>query len=302
MDSRAVDRLSVLPPEAGARTLHDAPTIGGDSDRPLADAGVAEPGSLDGGALGGEDATGTMGDGAPSASVPSRLLFIHTPHGLFPDSWRPSGSGRNFRLEKALAPLDKFRDRVIVLEGLDLRPRAPGAGSTTFGAGVLLTGRVGSQYTRPINPPYYGGGRSIDLVIADAIRGGTPVASVQLGIQALGGYNAISWNDRDMPLPAENDPSKAFDKLFSGASGAEVEALRKRVQMPVPSPAFPEILTRHLDLVRFAFALDQTRVASLQLSNMEPTIACTWLNQRIFWRDIAHSNCRDAGKSAAFGA
>ena len=58
------------------------------------------------------------------AAVASRLGFIYMPNGVVKNSsgidyWTPSTEGRNFQMSQILAPLEPFRDRLLVVSGLD---------------------------------------------------------------------------------------------------------------------------------------------------------------------------------------
>src|SRR5262245_5351656 len=52
-----------------------------------------------------------------------RLAFIYMPNGVAKNStidyWTPKGEGKDFALSQILAPLEPFRDRVVVVSGLD---------------------------------------------------------------------------------------------------------------------------------------------------------------------------------------
>ena len=83
-------------------------------------------------------------DAATLAAARARFLFIfYSPHGTVLDLWRPSGSGTNFTLSRILSPLEAYRDRVTVIDGLD-NVSAPGQPTSTHvdGPRMLLTARA----------------------------------------------------------------------------------------------------------------------------------------------------------------
>src|SRR4030095_3622063 len=58
------------------------------------------------------------------AAVASRLGFIYMPNGVAKNSsgidyWTPPTEGRNFQMSQILMPLERFRDRLLVVSGLD---------------------------------------------------------------------------------------------------------------------------------------------------------------------------------------
>src|SRR5215470_556803 len=56
---------------------------------------------------------------ATAAARPVRLAFIEVPNGIMMDKWTPATEGANFALTPILEPLAQFRDRMLVLSGLD---------------------------------------------------------------------------------------------------------------------------------------------------------------------------------------
>src|SRR6476619_2676944 len=80
---------------------------------------------------------------AAPGSMPRRFLGIWHPHGAAPGYWSPLQEGRDFEFSFITKPLTPFRDRVVLITGLDM-PEAmatddePG-GDHARGA-VLLSG------------------------------------------------------------------------------------------------------------------------------------------------------------------
>src|SRR5262245_42225586 len=56
---------------------------------------------------------------APETARPKRLSFIEVPHGIMMDKWTPATEGEDFALTPILQPLAPFRDRMLVLSGLN---------------------------------------------------------------------------------------------------------------------------------------------------------------------------------------
>src|ERR1700722_10894701 len=67
-------------------------------------------------------ASGAAGQMATTATgAPLRTAFVYFPNGAIPGDWWPTGTGADFSFGKTLAPLEKFRNQIQVLHGLDHR-------------------------------------------------------------------------------------------------------------------------------------------------------------------------------------
>ena len=174
-----------------------------------------------------------------SASPVKRFVGIWHPHGAAPGYWSPLQEGSNFDFSFITKPLEPFRDRVVLISGLDL----PEAMATTEEPGgdhargaVLLSG------VRPrrnaVSPSL---GVTIDQLIANKYGRDTILSSIQLGVEDIGNFgncnwgyscaytNSISWSSPNEPLPTEVNPRVAFERLFGdGASPEERLAGRKQ--------------------------------------------------------------------------
>ena len=174
-----------------------------------------------------------------SASPVKRFVGIWHPHGAAPGYWSPLQEGSNFDFSFITKPLEPFRDRVVLISGLDL----PEAMATTEEPGgdhargaVLLSG------VRPrrnaVSPSL---GVTIDQLIANKYGRDTILSSIQLGVEDIGNFgncnwgyscaytNSISWSSPTEPLPTEVNPRVAFERLFGdGASPEERLAGRKQ--------------------------------------------------------------------------
>src|SRR5687768_10887762 len=68
--------------------------------------------------------------GTPAAAarpLPRRMAFFYVPNGVNMQEWTPSSEGRDFTLPRVLAPLDPFKNDMLVLSGLTVdKARANG--------------------------------------------------------------------------------------------------------------------------------------------------------------------------------
>jgi hypothetical protein len=167
-----------------------------------------------------------------AASV-KRFVGIWHPHGAAPGYWSPVQKGRDFEFSFITEPLEPFRDRTVLISGLDSTaafstPEEPG-GNHARGA-VFLSG---TRPRRDAVSPYLGA--TIDQLIAQKYGRDTLLSSIQLGIEDAShnsgncnwGYscaytNSVSWADAETPLPTEINPRMAFERMFGdGSSPAE---------------------------------------------------------------------------------
>src|SRR6478672_9268898 len=82
----------------------------------LAGAGASAP-TTGRAAAGGAGGGGTAGSVGPPSSAP-RLIIFYTCWGTAYPDWWPAGSEMSFSLGPILAPLERYKDKLIVLSGL----------------------------------------------------------------------------------------------------------------------------------------------------------------------------------------
>lgn len=158
---------------------------------------------------------------AQASEYPRRIVFFYTPNGTIRSEWRPRGGERDFTLGRILAPLEPFRDKLLILGGLNMPLAAVGPGSEhTRGIGGLLTGRPTLEGTfESAGQPNAGwaSGISIDQQIARSLPAETPFRSLELGVHVVDAEvrGRISYTGASQPLPPIESPFAAFDRLFA---------------------------------------------------------------------------------------
>jgi hypothetical protein len=158
---------------------------------------------------------------------PKRLLLFYTPHGTIYDNWKPSGTTTDFTLGPILAPLERHKASIAVLDGLRIEHSRVPAPPHTEGMSLCWTGShlgAGNTFMVQEFPIDWVEGPSVDQVIAQRIGGATAFRSLELGIRP-GGSSPTSrmiYAGARQPVQPESDPARAFDRLFGGgAPGAE---------------------------------------------------------------------------------
>ena len=113
-----------------------------------------------------------------------RFVGVWHPHGASPGYWSPLQEGSNFEFSYITKPLEPFRDRVVLISGLDATgcfstPEEPG-GNHARGANVFS----GARPRRDSVFPYLG--VTIDQLIAQKYGQDTLLESIQLGVEDPG--------------------------------------------------------------------------------------------------------------------
>ena len=177
---------------------------------------------------------------SPSKPVP-RVAFVYTANGVVMRDWTPAAEGAGFAFSKTLAPVEPFRDDLLVLTGLAHR------NGEALGDGPGDHARAGASWLTGVHPKKTRGadirnGMSVDQMLAGTIGRDTPLPSLELGLQDVrmaggcdSGYscaysNTISWSSPTTPLPYENNPSRVFTRLFGDGDTTDpaVRAVRAR--------------------------------------------------------------------------
>ena len=185
----------------------------------------------------GHELTGRAAGSAPTPASPAtasarplRFVGVFTPHGRAHELWQP-GPGFDIAYEGAsLSPFDdaerygrSFRERLLVLDGIDLSAGIEVGTTGHDGARVILTGSGAD-----------GKNASLDqfLAVERGLGADTPHTSLVLGVGNDGseiGQN-LSWARGGTPVPKWIDPARVYAELFGeplGARHGELEHERR---------------------------------------------------------------------------
>src|ERR1700693_127420 len=58
---------------------------------------------------------------APGRTAVPRMAFLYTPNGIIMKDWTPAAEGAGFEFTKTLQPIEAFREKLLVLTGLEQR-------------------------------------------------------------------------------------------------------------------------------------------------------------------------------------
>jgi hypothetical protein len=174
-----------------------------------------------------------------TAAAPKlRLSFVYVPHGAVLDKWTPIGDGANFQLNQIMAPLEPFKQQMVIVSGLANKA------AESQGDGGGDHARSGPSFLSGVHPKRTEGedvraGITADQIAAQKISQDTPLPSLELGTEDTGlvgvcdvGYscaymNSIAWRSPSLPLPMEINPRVVFERLFGDGSNAAERAQRK---------------------------------------------------------------------------
>ncbi len=171
-----------------------------------------------------------------SGPFPKRLLVLFQPNGTKKELWgpQPGDPERGWQLGPILEPLTPFKDRLVLFNGVDNLAALEGPGGPhQRGMAALLTGRVigeGDFVGGDGRRAGWGNGISIDQHIAQRLAAGTPLTSLELGVRVQESVprGRMIYRGPEQPVPPENDPVVAYQRIF-GQQGGDPTAMRRQL-------------------------------------------------------------------------
>ena len=160
---------------------------------------------------------------AKTAPTRKRLVVMFSPNGTIPKNFWPESTGSNFELKKIMEPLAPFRNRMLVLNGLNNKVRGDGD-SHMRGMSCLLTGIElfpGNIQGGSDTPAGWAKGISIDQEIKnffqsqDATR--TRFGSLEFGVgvsDRADPWTRMSYAGPNQPVAPTDDPYQMYKKLY----------------------------------------------------------------------------------------
>jgi hypothetical protein len=170
-----------------------------------------------------------------------QAMALNPSSGAMVDYWTPKGHGRDFEFSMILSPLEPFRDRLVVLSGLEqlqAEAHGDGAGEHTRATATWLNG----VHPKKTEGADVRGAKSADQFAADKLGIDTALPSMEVAAthvdtlngQCEQGYtcrytNSVAWRNQTTPLPTMNNPRAIFERMFGdgGSTTQRVARLRK---------------------------------------------------------------------------
>lgn len=159
---------------------------------------------------------------AAQPAAPVRTAYLYFPNGAWMNAWVPGQAGADYQLPFSLTPLERVRDAVVVLSGLDKPYSRSGDGHYAKTANFL----TGLHVRKTAGQDVHAGGISVDQLAATRIGHLTPLPSLELatdpvasGVDRNVNYTRlyasyISWRQPNLPMPRDINPRAVFHRLF----------------------------------------------------------------------------------------
>jgi len=176
------------------------------------------------------------------ANVARRFSVMYVAHGYAPGYWIPKNDGPNFDLTLPLQPLASFKDRMLLMSGVDNAAALQQPGDPRGGHGRMAPAFMCGVHAKPTQGADFQAGVSVDQIAAQHLGKETQLPSLQLSLEPVdfsgscdSGYscvytNTLCWRGPTMPLPMEDNPRAVFERLFgdSGTTDGKLRAKRLR--------------------------------------------------------------------------
>ncbi len=183
-------------------------------------------------------ASTALADTAAAPTQLRRLGYIYMPMGFNPKEWVPQDDTLN-KLPSSLQSLEKVKDDVTVISGMELRNAYPGSHATSNSA------FLSAATAKRTESSDYHLGTTVDQIAAKRLGQQTQLPSLELAMDLLNnagqcdnGYacvyqNNLSWSTPSTPLPAEAHPRLVFENLFGegGTADDRRDTLRRRASL-----------------------------------------------------------------------
>jgi hypothetical protein len=178
-----------------------------------------------------------------NAKAAKRFIGIFSANGTVAKSFFQQGTGSELpftTMSPILAPLDMYKDKLLVLKGVHMystvenelgatnghegdnfAPGKPG-GPHMKGPGAMLTGGslLAGSFTGSGGPAGWADRQSVDQFIVDRIGSTTQFPSLEFGVRITGQepLRVISYKGANSPATAIDDPFQMYSRIFANAN------------------------------------------------------------------------------------
>jgi len=195
-----------------------------------------------------------------------RLIVMFSPDGIIPKAFWPDEEGESFTLKESLKPLEPFKNKTMILNGVCDRVRGDGDAHMR-GMGCLLTGAElfpGNVQGGSDTPAGWSSGISIDQEIKNFLQSDpatrTRFGSLEYGVmvpERADTWTRMVYSGPNKPIAPIDNPYQMFQKLYGRVKdeeslksvldelGEDLAKVRSRV-----SVEDRQILEEHATLVR----------------------------------------------------
>lgn len=156
----------------------------------------------------------------PDTKVPRRLLVIANNIGVLSKNFFPQGGGRNYEASPLLSLLAPHREDFTVFSGLS-HPNVTSGHSTDNCFLTSARGAFKAGFRNTI---------SLDQYAAEKLGQVTRFPSFNLGVNIEKANRSLSWTRDGVLLPAEDNATALYQKMFVQGDAAAVAQQLKRLE------------------------------------------------------------------------
>src|SRR5256885_4591892 len=160
---------------------------------------------------------------ASTARPRQRLVIMFSPNGTIPPAFWPDEAGSDFTLKEIMTPLEPFKDKMLVLQGLSNKVRGDGDNHMR-GMSCLLTGIElfpGNIQGGSHTPAGWASGISIDQELKNYFQSKpetrTRFGSLEFGVgvtDRADPWTRMSYGGPNKPIAPISDPYQMYQKLY----------------------------------------------------------------------------------------
>ena len=209
---------------------------------------------------------------AGGLAYPKRLILFYYPTGTVMRNWRCTGSEYDFELSPILSPLERHKDQLIILDGVDNAPVVSSAalvghpGITTWWTGIEP---LEGEFETCVGTYGWAGGPSVDQYIADRIAPTTPIHSLVMGVDIEQNpwsvpYSRPSYRGANEPVTPLDDPARVWEYMFEGADLDPAEAAKVRAGRQ----SVIDVVRGDLEALQRDLGTDERRKLAAHLENL----------------------------------
>jgi uncharacterized protein DUF1552 len=167
----------------------------------------------------------------------TRFGTIYIANGAIMEQWIPDAVGSGFAFKPILAPIEPFKDQVVVVTNLTRSHPGSQVGDHAVSAAGFLTG----VWPKRTEAEDVLANTTVDQIVAQQIGQETPFPSLEVATEDFTGYvgacspgfncaylNTVSWSSPSTPLPMDIDPRVVFERMFGQGGSPAQRAARMR--------------------------------------------------------------------------
>jgi len=167
----------------------------------------------------------------------TRFGAVYIPNGAIMEQWIPAAVGHGFDFKPILAPIEPFKDQIVVVTNLTRSHPGSQVGDHAVSAAGYLTG----VWPKRTEAEDVLANTSVDQVVAQQIGQETPFPSLEVATEDFTGYvgacspgfncvylNTVCWNSPSTPLPMDINPRVVFERMFGQGGSPAQRAARIR--------------------------------------------------------------------------